>query len=86
MPASALAFEYQGEQHFKPLGFFDDPKMIQQRDQEKRLCCAQIGFSLIEIPYWWDKSDSSLLATIHKHRPDIVKDPGHALPIPELAP
>ncbi len=31
---------------------------------------------MIEIPYWWDGKKPSLMATIHKFRPDLIKDPG----------
>jgi hypothetical protein len=27
---------------------------------------------LIEVPYWWDEKDSSLMATIYRFRPDIT--------------
>lgn len=29
------------------------------------------GVTLIQVPYWWDKSVASLAATILKYRPDI---------------
>jgi hypothetical protein len=36
--------------------------------------CKQLGITLIEIPYWWDSTLSSLILTIQKHRPDIPLD------------
>jgi hypothetical protein len=47
------------------------------------------GITLIPIPFWWDKSDASLAATIRHHRPDIamLEHPTSALPIsPEVPP
>lgn len=37
-----------------------------QRDTEKKRACNDIGITLIEIPYWWDETISSLAATIKK--------------------
>lgn len=34
--------------------------------------CKRHGITLIEVPYWWDCSKSSLMATIHQVRPDLV--------------
>jgi hypothetical protein len=39
------------------------------------------GISLITIPFWWDKSLSSLAATIHQQRPDLVPS-AQGSPIP----
>src|SRR5688572_26691703 len=98
-----LAFEYQGEQHYKPVyhmgGDFETQKTI---DKEKREACKQVqlysmyslemssqqlipnchinvwmitycmvqnGVTLIEVPYWWDRTKGSLEATVHKVRP-----------------
>lgn len=33
-------------------------------DEEKRKACARIGITLIEVPYFWDKSKESLLQMI----------------------
>ena len=33
----------------------------------------EMGITLLQIPYWWDKKIASLRATIAKVRPDIVK-------------
>jgi hypothetical protein len=52
------------------------------RDEEKRSLCDQYGITLIEVPYWWNGKQDSLLATIYNHRPDVVTDPGNAQPIP----
>lgn len=39
-----------------------------QRDMEKKTACSDAGITLIEIPYWWDETISSLAATIQKFR------------------
>ncbi len=71
-PREMVAFEYQGEQHYSDAYNIGPQWAYLQRDQEKRLACSQKGITLIEIPYWWDHSKQSLLATIHKYRPDLV--------------
>lgn len=37
----------------------------------KRKACAEQGITLIEIPYWWDKSKASVIASIIKVRPEL---------------
>lgn len=45
------------------------------------------GITLIEVPYWWDKSISSLVATIYHYRPDLFKvKPGDVDRIPQNPP
>jgi len=79
IPSLSLAFEYQGAQHYEP-NIYGDTN-LQYRDQEKERRCKQLGITLIKIPYWWDCKKQSLLATIHKYRPEIVDKPGVSLPI-----
>jgi len=79
-----LAFEYQGKQHFKHTDFLTSN--TQNRDEEKKIACNAFGITLIPIPYWWNMSKSSLIATIHKFRPELIKDTGAANPIPEILP
>ena len=40
-------------------------------DKKKKILCKDIGITLIEIPYWWDQSKGSLIATILQHRPEL---------------
>jgi hypothetical protein len=68
VPAYALAFEYQGEQHYHELSHFMSGDVIQEKDTQKRKLCRNIGITLIEVPYWWDCKKSSLAATIHLDR------------------
>lgn len=48
--------------------------------------CKEVGITLIEIPYWWDKKLPSLCATIYNSRPDILKTKPTAIPIPSVIP
>jgi hypothetical protein len=50
-----LAFEYQGEQHYKKTGKYNKTNKAleyqQFKDEIKRSKCKEIGITLIEIPY-----------------------------------
>jgi hypothetical protein len=74
IPSLSLAFEYQGEQHYHSVVMYGSLQRRKALDEEKKKICNSIGISLIEIPYWWDGSVDSLLATIHHFRPDCVAD------------
>jgi len=77
-----LAFEYQGEQHFRDIYALGSPQWkYVERDEEKRVECKAHGITLIEIPYWWDFEKESLLATIHSFRSDLISTPGKGIPI-----
>ena len=67
LPVDKLAFEYQGEQHFQDVYRIGYLWQKQRKDDEKRKICGRDGIKLIEIPYWWDRTMSSLVATIHQH-------------------
>lgn len=72
-PSIQLAFEFQGEPHYRPSSQkADDLKKQQARDLEKQHLCQSRGITLLTIPYWWDGSINSLSNTIHKSRPDLV--------------
>ena len=54
--------------------------------KKKEKLCKENGITLIEIPYWWDFKKSSLIATIHSHRPDLISSRGDGEPIPNEPP
>ena len=64
IPSKQLAFEYQGEQHYYDIYALGNLWSQKSKDEEKRIACKDKGITLIEIPYWWDKEKSSLMATI----------------------
>jgi len=37
--------------------------------------------TLIEVPYWWDRTSESLAATIHQAQPSIINAPPGSIPI-----
>jgi hypothetical protein len=41
------------------------------RDALKRQFCAELGITLIEIPYTWDRSKESIRSQIIQARPDL---------------
>ncbi len=72
LPKEQLAFEYQGEQHFHYVYHLRTPLQQKQKDEEKRGACREKEITLVEVPYWWDKETSSLVAAIHKERKDLI--------------
>jgi len=71
IPSLNLAIEYQGEQHYMHHHVYGSPEEQRKRDEEKYLACERLGLTLIHVPFWWDLKRSSIIATIHKYRPDI---------------
>ena len=54
IPSENLAFEYQGEQHYRPIDFFGGEKEFIHRvklDEKKRRLCIENGVKLIEWKY-----------------------------------
>jgi hypothetical protein len=81
LPNEKLAFEYQGEQHYHDIFTIGRGWNQKERDEEKKLKCKEKNIVLIDIPYWWDRNKESLMATIHKYRPDLVPMAKDTLPI-----
>lgn len=86
IPAHQLAFEYQGEQHYRDIYALGRQWSQRERDNEKRLACEMKGITLVEIPYWWDREKSSLVATIQGKRPDLLANAGVGETIPSQPP
>eukprot|EP01114_Cavostelium_apophysatum_P004727 TRINITY_DN1506_c0_g3_i1.p1 TRINITY_DN1506_c0_g3~~TRINITY_DN1506_c0_g3_i1.p1 ORF type:complete len:599 (-),score=143.45 TRINITY_DN1506_c0_g3_i1:226-2022(-) len=71
IPALLLAFEYHGKQHYVDIPIYTELQQRRTMDSMKRKACAQAGFSLVEIPFWWDGAARSLVAEITSYRPDL---------------
>lgn len=55
VPSRNLCVEYQGEQHYRPMGYFGGEKTFSdtcRRDEIKREFCKQNGIDLLDIPYF----------------------------------
>ncbi len=64
VPSRALAFEYQGEQHYRPIEFFGGMAGyagIVERDRRKKLLCEANSVTLIEWEYTTPISEQHLL-------------------------
>jgi hypothetical protein len=72
IPQYAMAFEYQGETHYFTTHIFGRASERQLADQIKRKYARAKGITLIPVPFWWDKSSSTLAATIRYYRPDFA--------------
>jgi hypothetical protein len=91
MPDLSLALEYQGEMHYYSSHIFGRATTRQHADQVKRKFAKDLGITLIPIPFWWDKTSSSIVATILASRPDITMNGGTfeatpSAPIPSTMP
>lgn len=75
-----IAFEYQGEQHYRPVNFSGDEEIGKQdfqlnqiRDQIKRDYCEDNNINLIEIPYWeYDNMEEYILKALQKINIKII--------------
>jgi hypothetical protein len=74
IPSLALAFEHQGEQHYG-LHLWGQTQRVVKNDEEKRDICKRLGITLIEVPFWWNKSKEQMEAAIWRVRPDAVPEP-----------
>src|ERR1700722_2035485 len=73
LPTENLVFEYQGKHHYFDVYVFGNLLEKTLRDKEKKNACLEFGLTLIEVPYWWDKNSSSLLAVIKQKRIDLFQ-------------
>lgn len=80
IPSLNLAFEYNGQQHYKDIGYFQPTHQYQTRDDLKQQACKLAGISLISVPYWWNRKKESLVATILKHNPQLAEHFNLSLP------
>jgi hypothetical protein len=63
LPELALAIEYQGEQHYRPIAAFGGEqafKRTRERDERKRALCKENGVVVVEVRY----DDSLTLASL----------------------
>jgi hypothetical protein len=57
VPALKLAFEYQGEVHFRDIQSVGQRDIKRDNDAEKAAVCARQGIKLVEVPFTWGSSD-----------------------------
>jgi hypothetical protein len=82
VPSLSFALEYQGQQHYHPSYFWSPLERQREKDREKMEACSRKDITLIQIPYWWDRKEESLHATLHKHFPSLFPPNDHP-PIPD---
>ena len=64
IPSLNIAFEYQGEHHFDDMPHSGSIELFKARDFQKSTICENLDIHLILIPYWWDKSITSLASLL----------------------
>eukprot|EP01127_Copromyxa_protea_P002960 TRINITY_DN1286_c0_g1_i2.p1 TRINITY_DN1286_c0_g1~~TRINITY_DN1286_c0_g1_i2.p1 ORF type:complete len:431 (+),score=79.85 TRINITY_DN1286_c0_g1_i2:62-1354(+) len=78
IPDLQLAFEFQGQQHYHELrGAFGDSSSLKKnilRDEAKQKMCDKAAITLVQVPYWWDSSLTSLSEIVRETRPDLVEE------------
>jgi hypothetical protein len=68
VPELRLGLEFHGQQHFEDLApaSFSPLELYQTRDREKRELCRKHNITLVEVPYWWDLTASSLRVSLRE--------------------
>jgi hypothetical protein len=70
MPALKIGIEYQGRQHYEPIGFFGGVeafKKLQIRDEKKRNLCKKNGIKLIEFNYQDSLNEKFVIEKIYSY-------------------
>jgi len=74
LPSLKLAFEYQGQQHYEEnITVFNIKESVNrvQKEKLKQRICQQLGITVVEVPYWWNKRKEYIATEIARVRPDI---------------
>lgn len=86
LPGHRVAFEYQGEQHYRDHYFFGLKEMYEKKDHEKKIACQKLGITLIPIPFWWDKQEISLATIIAHNCPNLAQLVAHIITRSKILP
>jgi len=75
IPQYNLAFEYQGAHHYfdsyEAFGPVSSASLYFNRDKQKKHLCYEKGITFIEIPYWWDGEEDSLITILNQSYPNL---------------
>ena len=71
IPELQLAFEYNGEHHYRDIPAFGPVELYKRRDEEKMQICKDLRITLVTVPYWWDETTDSLLTLIINENPKL---------------
>jgi len=74
VPSLNLAVEYHGHEHYQDHYMFGEYNLRKERDNDRHQACKSVGITNINIPYWWKHDKESIVALLHRYRPDIVVD------------
>jgi hypothetical protein len=70
----SIAFEYQGERHYKSISIWGNSDSVQKHDAEKKAGCQRLGITLIEVSFRQPVTRELLREAIHKVRPDLLAE------------
>ena len=71
VPSLMTAIEYQGIQHYRPVGFFGGDEALQLRqelDERKKQLCGENDVRLIEWPYDLEPTDRNVRQMLEQER------------------
>eukprot|EP00026_Physarum_polycephalum_P002929 Phypoly_transcript_02938.p1 GENE.Phypoly_transcript_02938~~Phypoly_transcript_02938.p1 ORF type:complete len:814 (+),score=92.26 Phypoly_transcript_02938:147-2588(+) len=72
IPELSLCFEFQDQYHYANTDFSQIPlEVVQDKDNIKCELIRESVKTLIQVPYWWDGTDLSLVASVCFFRPDL---------------
>ena len=72
-PSLNLALEYQGAQHYDDIpSVFPNTELCRIRDQQKIDLSREYNIKIVYIPYWWDKTRSSLISSLIESLPNFI--------------
>eukprot|EP00026_Physarum_polycephalum_P003805 Phypoly_transcript_03820.p1 GENE.Phypoly_transcript_03820~~Phypoly_transcript_03820.p1 ORF type:complete len:752 (+),score=55.45 Phypoly_transcript_03820:18-2273(+) len=88
LPSLRVGFEYQDPHHYFHSVFGKETlDSYRARDEKKKQLAAERGIVLINVPFWWDWNEASLISTVKFKRPDLLAHlSSDAPPFPDVPP
>eukprot|EP01114_Cavostelium_apophysatum_P021346 TRINITY_DN7423_c0_g1_i1.p1 TRINITY_DN7423_c0_g1~~TRINITY_DN7423_c0_g1_i1.p1 ORF type:complete len:1013 (-),score=259.24 TRINITY_DN7423_c0_g1_i1:4-3042(-) len=71
VPSLNIAVDYRSQKYFLWTPLYGAYDSYHRLAEEKRKACQDAGITLIEIPFWWNKSRSALGLTILRSSPEL---------------
>jgi hypothetical protein len=72
VPALRIALEFDGEHHYGDVSGVGQWTEKAASDAQKMAICLREGISLVRVPYWWDRKQSTLKQLVVAVRPELV--------------
>lgn len=82
---SRLIFEYQGPIAFAKQILSKPENLLVEDSADLNTLASELSFTLFNVPFWWNRERSSLLALIYQKRKDLFEKNGPLEPYTQLA-